>query len=184
MSGADASFHTFLPPVTVLTMRSLFLMLLLGLTCVGATAQDKIYKVRLPDGRILFTDRPPPGASIVSEREAPPPSAPAPAPAARTDTQPGSQQEQAVQADARLRERTAEIDKAFAAVQAAERDLETSRKQLEEGRAPVEGEMIATARGRVRPSPAYQERIGELEKAVVAAEQRLGKAREGLTAVR
>jgi hypothetical protein len=168
----------------MLNMRSLLLAIVVSLACVGAHAQDKIYKVRLPDGRILFTDRPPPGAVIVSEREVPPPSVAAPAAAAKTDTQPGSPQERAAQADARLRERTAAFDKAFAAVQAAEQDLAAARTQLEQGRAPAQGEMIATARGRVRPSPAYQERIVELEKEVAAAEQRLAKARDDLNALR
>lgn len=165
-------------------MRPLIVAIVVGLTCLGASAQDKIYKVRLPDGRILFTDRPPPGAVIVSEREAPALPPPAPAADVKKEALPASREERGAQADARLRERAAEIDKAFEAVQAAERNLQDARLRLEEGRAPLDGEMIGTARGRVRPSPAYQERIAELEKAVVAAEQRLGKAREDLNAVR
>lgn len=166
---------------TLRIMRLLLAALLAGLACVGAAAQDRIYKVQTPDGRVLFTDRPPPGSKVLSEREvthAPP--AAAAAGAERSQTL----QQQGAQAAERLQDRSAQIDKAFAAVQAAERDLADAKLQLEKGRTPLEGEMIATARGRVRPSPAYQERIAELEKGVVAAEQRLAKARADLTALR
>ena len=165
-------------------MRSLLVAILVGLTCVGAAAQDKIYKVRLPDGRILFTDRPPPGGVIVSEREAPPPAAPAAPPTAAQPGQAGTAKDQAAQADARLRERSERFESAFAAMQTAERELEAARLALEQGRAPADGEMIATARGRVRPGPAYQERVAELEKAVAAAEQKLARARDDLNALR
>lgn len=166
---------------TLRIMRLLLAALLAGLACVGAAAQDRIYKVQTPDGRVLFTDRPPPGSKVLSEREvthAPP--AAAAAGAERSQ----ALQQQGAQAAERLQERSAQIDKAFAAVQAAERDLADAKLQLEQGRTPLDGEMIGTARGRVRPSPAYQERIAELEKGVVAAEQRLAKARADLTALR
>ena len=165
-------------------MRMLIAAVLVGLACAGASGQDRIYEVRLPDGRILFTDRPPAGAVILSEREAPPAPPPAPAPAPKPDAQPAPLEQRAAQTESRLRDRAAEIDKAFAAVQEAERDLEDAKLRLEGGRAPLDGEMIGTARGRVRPSPAYQERIAGLEKAIVAAEQRLTKAREDLNALR
>jgi DNA repair ATPase RecN len=143
-------------------MRPLILAALVCLLCVGAAAQDKIYKVRLPDGRILFTDRPPQGAQILST----------------------PLQERSADAQSRLRERAAEVDRAFANVQAAERELEQARQALEQGRAPQTGEMIGTARGRVRQGPAYQERLAELEKSVTAAEQKLAKARDELNAAR
>jgi hypothetical protein len=165
-------------------MRSLIVALLAALLCAGVAAQDKIYKVRTADGKILFTDKPPPGSAIVSEREVPPPTPEPAAPAAKPEPRPGTGQGRPTQADARPRNRSAQVDEAFAAVQAAERELETARQQLEQGRAPREGEMLATARGGVRAGPAYQERVADLEKAVAAAEQKLAKAREGLDAVR
>lgn len=166
-----------------LAMRSILVALLAALLCAGAAAQDKIYKVQLPDGRIMFTDRPPPGAKILSERDAPP-SPPAPSRPAQTDAKAGSLQQQATDAEARLRERTAEIDKAYAAVQSAERELEQAKLALEQGQAPQSGEMIGTARGRVQPSPAYRERIAGLEKAVAEAERKLAKAHQDMNAVR
>jgi hypothetical protein len=187
---AGARIHPFRslrisqPGASVPVMRSLIVAALAALLCAGATAQDKIYKVRLPDGRILFTDRPPPGAKILSEREVPPPSADTPARPAPSDAGPAPLQRQATEAEARLRERAAEVDRAFAAVQAAETELAQAKQALEEGRAPQAGEMVGTARRRVQPGPAYRDRIAELEKAVAAAEQTLAKAREDLNAVR
>lgn len=165
-------------------MRSLIVAIFAALLCAGAAAQDKIYKVRLPDGRILFTDRPPAGAQILSEREAPPPPADVPARPQQGDAASASLQKQAADADARLRARSADIDRAYAAVQAAERELEQAKQALEQGQAPQPGEMVSTARGRVHYGPAYRDRLAGLEKAVAAAEQNLAKAREGLNAVR
>ena len=164
-------------------MRPLFVALFATVLCAGATAQDRIYKVQLPDGRILFTDRPPAGAKILSEREVPPPSTDVPARPGQGDAVTPLQR-QAGEAESRLRDRAAEVDRAFAAVQAAEREVERARQALEEGRAPQAGEMISTARGRVQYGPAYRDRVLELEKAVAAAEQRLTKAREDLNAAR
>jgi hypothetical protein len=171
------------PGASVPAMRILTVAILSALLCAGAAAQDKIYKVRLPDGRILFTDRPPAGAKILSEREVPRPSPERPAASSQGDAVSPLQQ-RAADAEARLRERAAEVDRAFAAVQAAERELEQAKQALEQGQAPLPGEMIGTARGRVQPSPAYRERIAGLEKAVAEAEQKLAKARNDLNAVR
>jgi len=164
-------------------MRSLVVAILAAALCAGAAAQEKIYKVRLPDGRILFTDRPPAGAKIVSEIEVPPPPPESPAVSASREGR-GSAEQQAANAEARLRERAGDVDRAFANVQAAERELQAARQALEQGRAPQPGEMIATAQGRVRQSPAYLDRIAGLEKDVAAAEQKLARAREEMNAVR
>jgi hypothetical protein len=161
-------------------MRSLIVALLATVLCVGAAAQDKIYKVRLPDGRILFTDRPPPEAKILSEREIPPPSPDAPA----RQGDGATPVQRAAEAESRLRERAADVDRAFAAVQAAERELDAAKQALEQGRAPEAGEMVGTARGRVHYGPAYRDRVLGLEKAVAAAEQKLARAREDMNAVR
>jgi hypothetical protein len=164
-------------------MRVTFVAIVSALLCAGASAQDKIYKVRTPDGRILFTDTPPPGARIESEREVPPATAPAPAQPDR-DAQLRALQQQATKAGERSRERSAQLEQAFAAVQAAEAELDAARQQLQAGREPQPGERIGTARGGTRTTPAYEQRVAALESAVAAAEQRLGKAREELSGLR
>jgi hypothetical protein len=162
-------------------MRSFLLAVLVAALSTGAAAQTKIYQVRLPDGRVLFTDTPPPGAVIVSEREQPPPP---PQPARAPEAKGPSLQERAAAADARMRERAAQRDKAYAEVEAAERALTEAKQRLEGGRDPREGERIGTAKGGSRAGPTYEERLSRLEQAVAAAEQRLAKARETLNAVR
>lgn len=164
-------------------MRLLVAAILSSLLCAGVAAQDKIYKVRLPDGRVLFTDTPPPGATIESEREAPPP-APPPLPQPNREAQMRSLQQQAKQAEDRARERTDKLSRAYAAVQTAEADLAAARQQLQDGREQQPGERIATARGGTRTTPAYEERVAGLERAVAEAEQRLAKAHEDLNAAR
>lgn len=164
-------------------MRLLTVAIFAALLCTGAAAQDKIYQVRLPDGRILFTDRPPPGAKIISEREVPPPSPDAADRSGQGEATTPLQQP-ATEAQSRMRQRSEQVDRAFSAVQSAERELEQAKQALEQGRAPQAGEMVATARGRVRQGPAYQDRIADLEKAVATAEQKLARAREDLNAVR
>jgi hypothetical protein len=165
-------------------MRLLTVAIFAALLCAGAAAQDKIYKVRLPDGRILFTDRPPKGAVIISEREVPPASPETGGRPTQDEAGPPSPARQAANADARLRERAAEVERAFAAVQDAERELAQARQALDQGRAPQAGEMISTAGGRVHYGPAYKERLAGLERTVAAAEQKLAAARENLNAVR
>jgi hypothetical protein len=162
-------------------MRTLLVALLVGVLAAGVAAQGKIYQVRLPDGRILFADQPPPGAVIVSEREVSP--AP-PAPAAAPKKAQPTLQERAAKLDETLRQRAAQRDKAYAAVQTAERELELAKERLEKGREPQEGEMLGTAKGGARFGPAYEERIAGLEKAIAAAEQKLAKAREQFNALR
>jgi hypothetical protein len=179
----SSALRNFLPGASVADMRPLTVALLAALLCTGAVAQDRIYKVRLPDGRIMFTDQPPPGAKIISEREMPAPSPEAPARSGQGDAVTPLQQ-RAADAEVQLRERAAEVNRAFAAVQSAEQEVEDAKRALEQGRAPLPGEMIGTARGRVQPSPAYRDRIAGLERAIVVAEQKLVRARADLDRVR
>lgn len=162
-------------------MRSIVVAVLVAALSTGAWAQSRIYQVRLPDGRVLFTDTPPPGAVIVSERDQPP--SPPKKPAA-AETKGPSLQERAAAADARMRQRAAQREKAYAEVEAAERAVTEAKQRLESGRDPREGERIGTAKGGSRAGPAYEERLARLEQAVAEAEQRLAKARESLNAVR
>ncbi|MCK7491128.1 MAG: hypothetical protein MZW92_04735 [Comamonadaceae bacterium] len=48
-------------------MRKLLTAVLAATLATGVAAQSKLYQVRMPDGRILFTDQPPPGATIIGE---------------------------------------------------------------------------------------------------------------------
>jgi hypothetical protein len=159
-------------------MRKLLTAMLAATLASGAAAQSKLYQVRLPDGRILFTDQPPPGATIIGERAMPAPTPAAPAPAA-----PANARDRAASADEKRRVQAAQRDKAAAELSAAERELEQAKQNLEQGRVQGEGDRIGTAKGGSRLSPAYHDRVAKLEKAVAAAEDKVAKARDAVNAL-
>ncbi len=153
---------------------------LLAFFVAGNASADAIYKVRLKDGSIAFTDRPPPGATILEKREVEPSPQSAPsAPAAE------SRRREAAAVDERLRRRAAEAEQLDAAVAAAERALAKAKVDLEKGREAREGDFMGTARkGLVRHSPAFEERVRALEQAVADAQARLARAIEARDAPR
>ena len=137
---------------------------------------QKIYKVQMPDGSVVFTDSVPRGAKIIEERDAskapqltiPPPSRPA------ASSRPPT-------ADAR---QPSSIDKASADVQAADRELQDAQAELERGREPLEGERIGLRGGGTRLSPDYENRVRSLEQRVAAAQDRLKAAYAARNAAR
>lgn len=139
-------------------------------------ASATIYKVRMPDGSILFTDSVPAGGKVIEERAAVPTptvprSVPAPArPAAPAATAPAAG--------------TPTLTTAAAEIADAERELAEARKRLEAGREPLPGERIGTVSGRSRLAPEYESRIAGLEQAVAAAEERVKRAYEARNALR
>ncbi|MGE5337398.1 MAG: DUF4124 domain-containing protein [Gemmatimonadota bacterium] len=136
---------------------------------------DAIYKVRLKDGSIVFTDRPPPGATILDKREFEPAPPPPPLP---------KKIEPALTGGAATKQQADRV-KMDAAVADAERAVAEARAKLEQGRELREGDYIQTARkGFTRKSPAYEERVQALEQAVADAEARLAKAIEARDAAR
>ena len=147
-----------------------------------------IYKVRMPDGTILFTDSPPAGAKILEERQtlpAPPPQ-PAKAPPIPGATAPRAADKgsAAPQASSPAATGPQAIDAAMAEISEAERELAIARRRLESGREPLPGERLGTAGGRSRLSPEYHGRIADLERAVAAAEARVQRAYEARNALR
>jgi len=149
-----------------------------------------IYKVRMPDGTILFTDSPPAGAKVLEQRETlpPPPRPPAKAAPATgvttpraTDKGPSTPQGSGSTAAASASQA---IDAAMAEISDAERELAVARRKLEAGREPLPGERLGTAGGRSRLSPEYESRIADLEREVAAADARVKRAYEARNALR
>ena len=160
--------------------------LLIAIVCVLpclAVAQS-IYKVQLPDGSIMFTDTPPPGAKVLEEREA----KSAPRPATRTTTpttaarqpMPGPLGEPAPAVAPKARP----IDAAIQEIEAAERAVQVAKRRLELGREPLPGERLGLAGGGSRLSPDYEARVAGLEREVADAESRLTKAHAARNAAR
>ena len=144
-----------------------------------------IYKVRMPDGTILFTDSPPAGAKVLEQRETLPAAA---APTGHGATPPratekGSSASQE-SGSAAAADRSQCIDAAMTEIRDAERELAVARRKLEAGREPLPGERLGTAGGRSRLSPEYESRIADLEREVAAADARVKRAYEARNALR
>jgi len=142
-----------------------------------------IYKVRMPDGTILFTDSPPAGAKVLEQRETLPPPPRQPAKAAPRATEKGSSASQE-SGSAAAADRSQSIDAAMTEIRDAERELTVARRKLEAGREPLPGERLGTAGGRSRLSPEYESRIAELEREVETADARVKRAYEARNALR
>lgn len=164
-------------------MLRLLFAIVCALPCL-AIAQS-IYKVQLPDGSIMFTDTPPPGATVLEEREA----KSSPRPAARTATPtsgaarqplPGTSSEAVRSSVPKVRP----IDAAIQEIEAAERAVQVAKRRLELGREPLPGERLGLAGGGSRLSPDYEARVAGLEREVADAESRLTKAHAARNAAR
>jgi Domain of unknown function (DUF4124) len=145
-----------------------------------------IYKVRMPDGTILFTDSPPAGAKILEERQplpTPPARPPAKAPPAPGATTPRAA-DTAASAPQSGSTATQSIDAAMAEISDAERELAVARRKLETGREPLPGERLGTVSGRSRLSPEYESRIAGLERDVATADARVKRAYDARNALR
>jgi hypothetical protein len=162
------------------------LRFLLAIVCVLPCLADaqSIYKVQLPDGSIMFTDTPPPGAKVLEEREA----KSSPRPAVRTTTpttaarqaMPGPLGEPVTAGAPKARP----IDAAMQEIEAAERAVQVAKRRLELGREPLPGERLGLAGGGSRLSPDYEARVAGLEREVADAESRLTKAHAARNAAR
>lgn len=141
-------------------MRQVILFIAFALAVVTAHGQT-VYRSVMPDGSIVFGDKPAPGAKeskpVVLQK--PNIVAPVQRPPRAGAT---SQQPDLVTADADVR--------------TAQTNLEQARAALEAGREPQPGERIGTAGGASRLTDAYQQRLKGLEDAVAAAQKQLDDA--------
>jgi hypothetical protein len=159
-------------PRLLSALLCLLLPTLLTVAAFSAQAQGKtVYKVQLPDGKIEFTDSPPPGAKILdtitpqTNITLPRPVAPAAGTASGAAPRSG-------------------IDAAMREVEQAERALTQARRNREAGREPREGETQGIRSGGTRTTAAYEARQKALEDDVVSAEERVKRANEARNAAR
>lgn len=145
---------------------------LLLVTALVAEAQVA-RKYVTPDGKIIYSDKPVPGAREVGE-VAPPP---------KVDPEGRSKTEQAAQTDAQraaeAEKRAQEVSAREDQIQTAEKQLENARNALANGKEPLPGERIGTAGGASRLTDAYYERQKANERAVEQAQEQLDAARAG-----
>lgn len=157
-------------------MRRVIALLVLALAAQAAGAQ--IYRSVLPDGSIVYSDKPTPGARDARELDLPPPNVALPEPAASpAPPRPAGASEGATPA--------ARLDDAQQDYVRASQALDAARAALEAGREPQAGETMGTAiPGRARRTEAYEQRIRSLEDAVARAQKRLDEALERRNAAR
>jgi hypothetical protein len=142
-------------------------------------AAQQIFKSRTPDGRIVFSDRPQPGATVIEQYEALPPPDPAAAAARQA-----ALREQAKAASERAAERVQALDAVTKEIQAATAALERARARLEAEREPLPGDRTGNVDGRTRLNEAYWYRQFANEQAVAEAEARLERAQKALIQLR
>ncbi len=137
----------------------------------GNACADTVYKVRLRDGSIAFTDRPPADATVLEKQQYDfPPPVPRPA---KAEAPPRGTP--ATNAPAPRANETKDQKKP--SVEEARQALAEARARLEKGREIIAGDFIGTANPKIkRHSPAYDERVSTLEKAVADAEKDLAEA--------
>jgi hypothetical protein len=128
----------------------------------GALAAQTLYKSTMPDGKVIYSESPAPGAKRVDTVEPPP---------AKTGVTAATPQEKQ-----RASEATAKASAAARpspALDDARKALQKAEAARDAGKEPLAGERQGTAGGASRLSEAYFERQKSLEGAVAAARQRV-----------
>ena len=135
--------------------------LMLAVVASGASAQ-KMYKSVMPDGRVVYSEKPTPGAKSVDTVEAPPSSG-------VSVVTPQEKQ----RADQAKREATQQARTNTNAVDEARKQLKQAEAAREAAKEPKEGERLGTAKGGSRLTEAYFARQKQADDAVDAARKRL-----------
>lgn len=138
------------------TPIGLAVLLAAGIGCGAAHAQP-IFRSVMPDGKVVYGDKPAPGAKETKPVALPAPNVATPGPAGGLV----SQQQQ--------------LETASAEVVNAQQNLERARAALEAGREPKPEERIGTKTG-MRTTEAYDQRIKALESEVASAQKQLDEA--------
>lgn len=149
-------------------MNRLLTGCILAAVLAQPAAAQVLYKSTLPDGRIIYGDKPADDAVKVEET--------------RLDTKKGGiggttprEQEALKDLEKARQQREAGGEK----VQAAEQALRNAEAARAAGKEPLEGERIGTAGGASRLGENYYERQRKLEDAVEKARRELDAARAG-----
>lgn len=142
-------------------------VLVFTLGASGAFAQA-MYKSTMPDGKVIYGEKPAPGAKQVETVTPPPPksgiSVVTPADKAKVDQ--------------RVKQRAATEDAKRREVEAATKQLQQAEAALEAGKEPLPGERLGIVGGGTRLTDEYWARQKRLEAAVEAARKRLDQAQQ------
>lgn len=142
-------------------MRQAILLLTLVFAALTAHGQA-VFRSVMPDGRIIYGDKPAPGAKEAKEVTVSKPNIIAP-----VSTKPPP--------DAKPKEPAGGV--AADPVKAAQQRLDAAKAALDTGRLEQDGDRIGIAKGGARLSDAYFQRVKALEDAVAAAQKQLDDTR-------
>ena len=141
--------------------------ILAALLLHSAVAQT-LYKSTMPDGRIVYGDKPAPGAAKVEE--------------SKLDTSSkglGGTTARETEALKELENSRGKREAAGAKLQAAEEALRQAEAARAAGKEPLPGERVGTAGGASRLNDAYYARQNKLNEAVQNAQRNLDQLRPG-----
>jgi Domain of unknown function (DUF4124) len=139
-----------------------------ALFATAATAQNA-YRYVMPDGRVIYSDQPVPGARLDGTIAPPAPVTPG---TAGGPTLSPSEEALLKASDERFRR----LNELTQQIQDASRDLAWANAALQAGIEPLEGERIGTFAGRARLNDAYWARQEANQRAVANAQSRLDRA--------
>jgi hypothetical protein len=161
-------------------MRTALLVVpLLAALALPAEAQS-IFKYVRPDGSVVYSDKPVPGARLEEEMQRAPQPDPAAAAAARA-----RQEQRAKALNEAAAQRAKSIDQAENDLREWTRRLDEARLRLDAGREPLPGERTGVVfQGKSRLNEGYWARQDENEAAVAEAEARVAQARSTLQSLR
>jgi hypothetical protein len=143
------------------------LALVLLLAASGAAAQT-MYKSTMPDGKVVYGEKPEPGAKHVEKMAPPPPKT------GTTIVTPAEKKG----VDQRIQKRAATADAQRRELEDAYQQLKTAETARDAGKEPLPGERLGTATGASRLTDEYWQRQKGLEAAVEAARERVKRAEE------
>src|SRR5262245_22447414 len=142
---------------------------LVAIACVALPAVGQtFYKSTMPDGRVIFGDKPAPGAAKVEATTVAPPS--------KGFAPPSSGERETLE---KLQANRAKKEAAAERMRTLEKALADAEAELAAGKEPREGERTGTVGGASRLNDAYWERQKSLEAAVEQARRNLETARTG-----
>ena len=160
---------TTLPFTTKLAAMRLTACAIVLALAAGAACAQGVYRSVMPDGRVIYGDKPAPGAKESRKVDVSSPNIATPGPSGGLSSPTPQQQA---------------LDTADASIKSAQQELDNAKAALEAGREPQPGERIGIAGGGSRLNEAYEQRIKGLEDAVAAAQKRLDEALAARNAAR
>jgi len=134
----------------------------------------QVYKNVMPDGSVVYSDKPMKGAGKSSAMDVPPP--PTEADKAKAAKRAQEDQRERDALNQRLEERRTKLNEADERVTRARQSLASAEAALQQGQTPLPGEMKGNVGPNARPSEAYRERIANLERNVETAKKELSDA--------